>query len=106
MLTQVEIAGKAEDVELPVDKVDVIVSEWMGYMLLYESMLDSVIYARDKWLAPDGVCMPNGCAMMIAGIADQVSPIDMHVPMRSILVMSNCTCFFILSSCERLMLSM
>lgn len=28
------------------DKVDVIVSEWMGYFLFYESMLDTVIYAR------------------------------------------------------------
>lgn len=35
---------------LPVDKVDIIVSEWMGFYLLHESMLASVIYARDKWL--------------------------------------------------------
>ncbi len=34
-----------EEVELP-EKVDVIVSEWMGYELLYESMLESVIVAR------------------------------------------------------------
>lgn len=39
-----------EEVELPVKEVDVIVSEWMGYCLFYESMLDTVIYARDKWL--------------------------------------------------------
>lgn len=32
------------------DQVDIIVSEWMGYFLFYESMLDTVIYARDKWL--------------------------------------------------------
>jgi len=37
-----------------VEQVDVIVSEWMGYFLLYESMLDSVIWARDKYLAPGG----------------------------------------------------
>jgi hypothetical protein len=30
--------------------VDIIISEWMGYFLLYESMLDTVLYARDKWL--------------------------------------------------------
>lgn len=41
-----------EDVELPdgVEKVDIIISEWMGYCLFYESMLNTVIYARDKWL--------------------------------------------------------
>ena len=44
------IQGKVEEVELPVSKVDVIVSEWMGYCLFYESMLDTVIFARDKWL--------------------------------------------------------
>ena len=44
------IKGKVEEIELPVEKVDVIVSEWMGYCLFYESMLDTVIYARDKWL--------------------------------------------------------
>ena len=44
------IKGKVEEVDLPVDKVDIIISEWMGYFLLYESMLDTVLVARDKWL--------------------------------------------------------
>lgn len=42
------IRGKMEDITLPVDYVDIIISEWMGYFLLYESMLDTVLYARDK----------------------------------------------------------
>ncbi|KAG8579707.1 hypothetical protein GDO81_011021 [Engystomops pustulosus] len=42
--------GKVEEVELPVDKVDIIITEWMGYCLFYESMLNTVIFARDKWL--------------------------------------------------------
>jgi type I protein arginine methyltransferase len=45
------INGLVEEIELPVDKVDIIISEWMGYFLLYESMFDSVLYARDKWLS-------------------------------------------------------
>ena len=40
------IQGKVEDIDLGGDKVDVIVSEWMGYGLLYESMLGSVLTAR------------------------------------------------------------
>ena len=43
------IQGKVEEVDLP-EKVDIIISEWMGYFLIYESMLDTVLYARDKWL--------------------------------------------------------
>lgn len=39
--------GKIEEIELP-EQVDILISEWMGYFLLYESMLDSVIIARDK----------------------------------------------------------
>jgi protein arginine N-methyltransferase 1 len=46
------IKGKIEDIELPegIDKVDVIIAEWMGYSLFYDSMIQSVIYARDKYL--------------------------------------------------------
>lgn len=64
------IQGKLEDIELPVDKVDIIVSEWMGYFLLYESMLDTVLYARDKYLVEGGLILPDKCSMYIAGIED------------------------------------
>jgi len=48
------IKSKVEEAEIPC-KVDIIISEWMGYCLLYESMMDSVLYARDKWMNPDGI---------------------------------------------------
>ncbi|OAL26225.1 hypothetical protein AYO22_04403 [Fonsecaea multimorphosa] len=64
------VRGKIEEVTLPVPKVDVIVSEWMGYCLLYESMLDSVIYARDKYLAADGLMVPSHATLRIAPLAD------------------------------------
>jgi len=64
------IQGKVEEIELPVDKVDIIISEWMGYFLLYESMLDTVLFARDKWLAPGGLLFPDKATMYIAGIED------------------------------------
>ncbi len=90
-----------EDVELPVKQVDVIVSEWMvgmndsyllfllialqGYMLLYESMLDSVLTlvyhwapkmsidagsssARDRFLAPNGLMAPSQTRLVISAI--------------------------------------
>lgn len=45
------VKGKVEEVELKgIEKVDIIISEWMGYCLFYESMLDTVLFARDKWL--------------------------------------------------------
>ena len=35
-------------------RVDVLVSEWMGYALFFECMLDSVILARDRFLKKRG----------------------------------------------------
>lgn len=64
------IQGKMEEVTLPVDQVDIIISEWMGYFLLYESMLDSVLWARDKYLAPGGLLYPDKATMWISAIED------------------------------------
>jgi len=70
------LRGKIEEVTLPVDRVDIIVSEWMGYCLLYEAMLDSVIYARDKYLTPDGLMIPSHMNMWVAPVADPEYIID------------------------------
>lgn len=51
--------------------MDIIISEWMGYFLLYESMFDSVMFARDKWLADDGIMMPDTAKMFIAALDDE-----------------------------------
>lgn len=67
------IQGKMEEVKLPFEKVDIIVSEWMGYFLLYESMLDTVLYARDKYLKPveeGGMIFPDKAQIYMAGIED------------------------------------
>ncbi|KAI3661787.1 hypothetical protein MP638_003795 [Amoeboaphelidium occidentale] len=64
------LQGKMEEVVLPVDKVDIIISEWMGYFLLYESMLDTVLYARDRYLVEGGHLFPDKATMYITGIED------------------------------------
>ena len=54
------LKGRLEDIsELNGVKFDVIVSEWMGYFLLFEGMLDSVIAARTKHLKEGGRVLPN-----------------------------------------------
>lgn len=82
------IQGKIEDVELPVKQVDVIISEWMGYCLFYESMLSTVMCARDKWLvghplsvyhclyvchhqAPGGIMLPDKANLYLCAIEDR-----------------------------------
>ncbi|XP_006642701.2 protein arginine N-methyltransferase 3 [Lepisosteus oculatus] len=64
------IKGRIEEVDLPVEKVDIIISEWMGYFLLFESMLDSVLYARDKYLADEGSVYPDLCTISLAAVGD------------------------------------
>ncbi|KAF2674850.1 putative ribosomal protein arginine N-methytransferase rmt3 [Microthyrium microscopicum] len=64
------IRGKIEEIKLPVEKVDILVSEWMGYCLLYEAMLNSVLWARDKYLQPDGLMVPSHCVLHIAPLMD------------------------------------
>jgi len=85
------IQGAVEDIELPYDTdslepedgnnndgekdnrvVDIIISEWMGYFLLRESMLDSLIRARDKFLKPkQGLMLPSHSTMYIAPVTDE-----------------------------------
>lgn len=62
------IQASMAEVTLPY-KVDLIVSEWMGTMLLFEAMLEDVIIARDKWLKPGGLMLPSWATMYVAGVS-------------------------------------
>lgn len=63
------VKGRLENTKLD-SKVDIIVSEWMGYFLLFEGMLDSVIYARDNCLSPGGILLPNRCNISLVANGD------------------------------------
>ena len=67
------IKGKMEEIKMPegCEKVDIIVSEWMGYFLLYESMLNTVLWARDNYLVKGGLIFPDKSNMYICGIEDE-----------------------------------
>lgn len=79
------IQSAVEEVVLPIEEdglevevdgsvlcVDIIISEWMGYMLLRESMMDSVIRARDMFLKKNtGLMFPSHCTMLLAPVNDE-----------------------------------
>ena len=66
------IKGKIEDVkEIKAGSIDIIISEWMGYFLLYESMLDSIISVRDKYLKKGGTIWPNRAQIFVAALEDE-----------------------------------
>ncbi|KAE9554964.1 hypothetical protein FO519_001861 [Halicephalobus sp. NKZ332] len=58
------IPGKIEEVDLP-EKVDVIISEPMGYMLVNERMLESYMFGR-KFLKPGGRMFPTSGDLFFA----------------------------------------
>lgn len=79
------IQGAVEEIELPIKEhslesddpehpervVDIFISEWMGYFLLRESMMDSVVRARDKFLKPaTGLMFPSHTTMYFAPVED------------------------------------
>lgn len=101
------IQGAVEDVELPMEQdglvaetstmndghgtssssssssstqvVDIIISEWMGYFLLRESMLDSIIRARDKFLKPTtGLMFPSHTTMYLAPVTHEEERKNAH----------------------------
>jgi type I protein arginine methyltransferase len=43
----------------------------MSYFLIYESILDSVLWARDKYLSPTGKMLPDRAILYMAGLEDE-----------------------------------
>jgi predicted RNA methylase len=48
------------------EKVDIIVSEWMGYALYFERMLTSVVIGRNRYLKPEGKMLPSHSRLFFA----------------------------------------
>ena len=54
-----------------IEKIDIIICEWMGNFLLSNSLLKKVIYARDKYMVKDGLIFPDKAILYISGIQDE-----------------------------------
>ncbi|XP_028837171.1 histone-arginine methyltransferase CARM1 isoform X2 [Denticeps clupeoides] len=70
------LTGKIEEVSCP-EKVDVIISEPISYMLLNERMLDSYLHSK-KWLKPKGVMFPTSSDIHLAPFTDEQLFIEQH----------------------------
>lgn len=65
------IQGKVEEVTLP-EKVDVIISEPIGFLLVHERMLESYVIARDRFLKPNGLMMPTTGSIVLSPFSDDI----------------------------------
>ena len=63
------VQEKLEDLELP-EKVDVIVSEPMGILLVHERMMEVYAQARKRWLKPGGKMFPSRGRIFFAPFTD------------------------------------
>ena len=53
------------------EKVDVIVSEWMGHCLFYEAMLEPLLAVRDRYLATGGMMIPAKVSLHAGLVCDE-----------------------------------
>eukprot|EP00457_Paulinella_chromatophora_P007620 gb/GEZN01007644.1/.p1 GENE.gb/GEZN01007644.1/~~gb/GEZN01007644.1/.p1 ORF type:complete len:476 (-),score=67.87 gb/GEZN01007644.1/:92-1498(-) len=65
------LRGKAEELDLP-EKVDIIVSEPMGILLLHERMIESFLAARQKHLKQDGLMLPSMASIYVCPFTDNL----------------------------------
>ena len=75
------VESDLQNVNLP-EKVDLIVSEWLGTIGVDENLLYPVLIARDRWLKPDGVMMPKKVSALLAPaqLATRVEINHLHAP--------------------------
>lgn len=73
------VQAKMEEITFP-EKIDVIISEPIGYMLINERMLETFVNAR-KWLQPYGRMFPTASDLFVAPFTDE--PLHMEVSQKA-----------------------
>ncbi|XP_068662956.1 probable histone-arginine methyltransferase 1.3 [Aristolochia californica] len=64
------VKGKVEEVEL-LEKLDILISETMGTLLVNERMLESYVIARDRFLVPNGKIFPTIARIHLAPFSSE-----------------------------------
>lgn len=67
----VVVKGRVEDVELP-ERVDIIVSEPLGFFLVHERMLEALVIARKRFLKAQGKIFPSSASLFVVPLTDPV----------------------------------
>lgn len=61
---------RAEEAEIP-EKVDCVLSEWMGVFGIQDNMLPSVISIRDRYLKTEGKILPDKVSLHLALVSSE-----------------------------------
>jgi predicted RNA methylase len=65
---------QAEIAPISKDSIDILISEWMGYFLIFERMLPSVLAVRDRCLKKDGRMIPRAASIQLVAIEGLKNP--------------------------------
>ncbi|KAI3793431.1 hypothetical protein L1987_36050 [Smallanthus sonchifolius] len=64
------LKGKVEEIDLPVPQVDIIISEWMGYFLLYENIQFCMLVINGWHFVSNGIVLPDIASLHLTAIED------------------------------------
>jgi len=64
------VISKVEEPNLPIPKVDILISEPIGVLLVHERMIESYLYARDHYLKPGGAMFPSSGTILLSPCTD------------------------------------
>ncbi|KAL7753650.1 hypothetical protein RI367_000581 [Sorochytrium milnesiophthora] len=64
------LQSKIESPNINIGRVDVIISEPIGVLLVHERMLESYLTARDRFLKPGGAMLPNAGSIHLSPFTD------------------------------------
>jgi len=70
------IQDDVRNIVLP-EKVDVLLSEWLGPIGVDENLLHPLLTARDRWLKPEGKILPENVTAWMAPIYDPILDSEM-----------------------------
>jgi len=73
---QFVIGKPIQKAKLPIQKYDVIVSEFMGCALYEENITDMFLYARDNYLKPGGALLPDRGTIYVCGFKSDTNGYD------------------------------
>ena len=73
---QFVIGKPIQKAKLPIQKYDVVVSEFMGCALYEENITDMFLYARDNYLKPGGALLPDRGTIYVCGFKSDTNGYD------------------------------
>ena len=64
----VVIRGDIEEIESIPEQADILISQYMGFLVYDPTLLSRFLRARNRFLKPEGIMMPDSIRILISGV--------------------------------------